>query len=149
MDQKIICKVMLYSYKYLIKKCEAVDEEIMKCGLVSFHTGIYSSFDKIVKLMNEKIAYCNIKVMVDKTLAEMKNKEAIEKYHILGISLKDLVNDFNSERTMFRHLEKQREEFCKRLLAKNDEKKLVEIISDSKWLIYLYNEILKLKKQKG
>ena len=146
MDAKIICKTMICVYKELEKRCELIDDTVIRRAVNSAHRNIYETVDELIDLINEKRTYCNVKVIIDEALEKMSDKSAIEKY-ILGVNIKDIEKDFNSERTMYRHLSKQKEELYQIIINKYEIDKLIEIISDSNWLMNKYREFKELEKR--
>ena len=148
MDHKIICKTMLYSYKDLEEQCKSVDNLILRQAIASKNRSTEEAFERIMDLTNEKIAYCNIKVIIDEAVAEMKNNAELKSYYILGWSIKKIEEQFNLLRqTLEWRLTKQREELYKIILSKHNGPELIEIMSDSWFLMKKYKEFKALEKR--
>ncbi len=150
MDGNIICKTMLYAYKDLERKCKRVDNELLRVGVNSYSRHILEAFDKMANLIQEKRAYCNVKVIIDEAIKETQNIEELKNYHILGISIKDIAIRFDiKENTIIKRLIRQEKKLFEAILKKYEDIKLFKIIADSKWLMNKYREFIALEKQKG
>ena len=143
MDGVIVCKTMLYSYKDLEQKCKEVDETLLRIGYTSYNANVFETFDKMANLMVEKIAYCNIKFIIDEAITKMKKSTELKYFHISGIDYKDIVGKYNiNQRTLFRRLKRQRDSLTKNILSQYEVVDLFNIISDSKWLMNKYREFI-------
>lgn len=122
----IIARTLLISYKYLEQLCNTIDRMVEKQATSSYYnfgsfvqnSDILNVSKNLYKLMNKKIDYINIKVIVDKALKEMPKRKA--KYLILryiqNMSLAEIANLFSiSERTLFRRLNAILDDFCEKL----------------------------------
>lgn len=118
----IWARTLLISYKYLEQLCNTIDRMVEKQATSSYYnfgnyvqnSDILIVSKRLYKLMNKKVDYINIKVIVDKALKEMPKRKA--KYlilrHIQNMSIPDIANVFNiSERTFFRKFNSVLDEF--------------------------------------
>jgi hypothetical protein len=148
MNDRAICEVMLYAYKDLERMCDTVEAQVWRVALGSINNNVYDTAEKIIRLNNEKIAYCNIKVIIDEALKQMKRCDEIKAYHIDGLYYKDVIKqEAYTERTYWRRLQRQREKLYQIIIDSNKAEDLQAIISDSRWLTGRYNDILKAQNQ--
>lgn len=145
---------MIYLYRDLERKCNDVDDLMLRTAKASYNGDIFKIFDKMTSFIIEKNTYCNIKVIIDETIKEMDKSAELKLRYIIGLKNKDIADKCNiGERTLYRHLETQIEDLSSRILNKYGELKLYDIISNSKWLMNKYKLFLKeeneLKAPKG
>lgn len=139
MDGKAICEVMLYSYKDLEEKCNGVEYRILKQAQRSRRADIYETFDKLVLLINEKIAYCNVKVIIDEAVEKIGDSRVVKGHYISGRSLKAIAEEYClTTDEMSEMFFKQKKAVTRAILDAYSTDKLFEIISDSKWLLNQY-----------
>ena len=136
MNGQTICEVMLYSYKDLEEKCNGIEYKIRKQCEKSMHTSIYDTFDRVVLLINEKIAYCNVKVIIDEAVAKIGDGKAIKEHYCLGRDLKRIADEHSLKVPQVVELiEKQKHEVIMAILRAYSPRRLFDIISDSRWLV--------------
>lgn len=141
---KAICAVMLYSYPMLEDKCEMIDKDI-------YHTAIYSAFKntmetykEIEQLTNEKIAYINVKVIVEQGISNLGRSYEIVQHHLKGVRVLELTQRLGvAERTIRGRLARQRAKLYEEILKIYKAEDLLDIISSSQWLMYRYRRELK------
>lgn len=119
-------RTLLISYKYLEQLCNTIDRMVEKQATSSYYnfgnyvqnSDIINVSKKLYKLMNKKVDYINIKVIVDKAIKEMPKRKA--KYLVLrymqNMQIADIANLFNiSLRTFFRKFNDVLTEFSEKL----------------------------------
>lgn len=148
MDSRIICEVMLYAYKELEDKCKKIDYKVLRVALGSRSNDVFESADRIYKLTDEKIAYCNTKVILDEAFKQMKRCDEIKAFHIQGLQCKDIAEQYNiNVNLVCKRLVRQREKLYQTIIENNKAEDLQAIISDSGWLAGRYNATLKAQNQ--
>lgn len=148
MNEKIVCEVMLYAYKALEDRCEKLDDKVLRVALGSMNRGVFESTNEILKLTDEKITYCNIKVIIDEALNKIGRNDEVKAYHIDGEYYKDIIaREEISEKTYFRRLKKQRAKLYKAITDKYDGEYLAGLIRESKWLMEQYHKIIEYETQ--
>ncbi len=148
MNENIVCEVMLYAYKDLEKRCENLDCKVERVALASMNKDVYQSIETICKLTDEKITYCNIKVIIDEALNKIGKNAELKALHIDGEHYKDIIQrEAINERTFYRRLKRQRELLCKAILKQYAVDYLVALIRESKWLMKQYYKIIEYETQ--
>jgi len=147
MNENIVCEVMLYTYKDLERMCEKVERQALKFALASRNRDVFESANKLLSLTDEKIAYCNIKVIVDEALNKIGRSNEVKAYHIDGEYYKDIMaREEISERTYLRRLKRQRAKLYEAITDKHDSEYLAGLIRASGWLLSLYNKAMSKAK---
>ena len=144
MEAKLVCKVMLFSYRELEKRCDLIDRAIYTTAIRSAFRDTWEAYKEIEQLTREKVAYINTKVVIDQALATVKKKYELEQYHINGISIEKLAEEFNVNRNIIEHrLCRQREKLYKAMLNIYSGGELLNIICDSGRLKDKYKQAVK------
>lgn len=157
MENKLInwARTLLVSYKYLEQLCDTIDRVVKLTAQSSyFNFGSYFQLNdinnvsnKLYKLINKKIDYVNIKVIVDKALKNMPKRRA--KYLILkyiqNLQTSEIAEVLNiSSRTYFRYLSKCLDEFNEKLLGLGyTPEKLEMMYSGDSFIMSIYNSVSK------
>lgn len=148
MNDKAICEVMLYAYKDLERMCDKIEEKTWRIALGSIKNNVYEVADRLMNLTNEKIAYCNTKVILDKALTQMKRCDELKAYHIQGLQCNDIAEQYNiSVNLVCKRLGRQRERLYQIIISNNKAEDLRAIINNSRWLTGRYNAILEAQIQ--
>lgn len=149
MNDKVICKVMLSAYKDLEKMCNRVEERAWRCALGSIHNDVKEVADKIIQLNNEKIAYCNVKVIIDEAIKGIGRSTEIKGYYIDGLSTLDIIKQEQiTEEAYRKRIERQRERLYQFIMDNYNREFLSSIIEDSYWLKNKYREKIEAEKPK-
>ena len=150
MNEKVVCEVMLYSYKELEERCKKLDDRVLSVALRSINKDVYESVEMICELTDEKIAYCNIKVIIDEALNKIGRNDEVKAYHIDGELCKDIIaREKISERAYFHRIKRQRAKLYEAITDKNDSEYLAGLIRASRWLLSEYNKAFKADKNGG
>lgn len=148
-------KTLLTSYRYLERIAGAIDKIIMQSALGSknifgqnyYYNNVMTISQKIIDLSERKVTLINVKVLVEQTLAEIDEKDAlilIEKFFD-GYKFKDLMEKHDvSMRTVFRKFDNAIKSFSGRLNFKgyNDEK-LYKMLKNEAWILNVYDRFCK------
>ena len=125
-NQKLWSKTILSSYNYLEKLCNSLDKLIKDTAVNSYYSygfkngenSITNISNKIINLSNRKIDYINLKVLTDKVLNCMPQKQAkllilkfIHKIHIDKVC--QLLQ--MTKRTAYRRIEQALGDFIEKL----------------------------------
>lgn len=125
-NQKLWSKTILSSYNYLEKLCDSIDKLIQDTAVNSYYSygfkngenSITKVSNKIINLSNRKIDYINLKVITDKALKDMSEKQSkllilkfIHKFNIDKVC--ELLK--MSKRTAYRRIEQALIEFMEML----------------------------------
>lgn len=151
MNDKILwAKTLLSVYRYLERITGAIDKIIMKRALGSanisgqnfYKNNVLSISNKIIDLSQRKVNLINLKVLIDQTLTEIPNEDAvmlIEKYFD-GVKARELVEIHNiSMRTVFRKLDSSLLSFANKLSFKGySPAKLQNWLSNEQWILNSY-----------
>lgn len=147
MDGQTICEVMLHSYKDLEERCNGLEYKTRRLCERSMHAGIHDTFTKAVSLINEKIAYCNVKVIIDKAVGKIGDSKALQDYYFKGRDVKSIARDYGlTAPKAVELIEKQRQCVFKAILTAYSTEKLLDIISDSRWLC---NQCMAIERAKN
>lgn len=146
MDGQAICEVMLNAYKDLEEKCKGIDYKILKEAQRSMRADIYDTFDRVANLINEKIAYCNVKVIIDEAIEKIGDNQYIKGVYILNKTITETA-EAHCIKTVeaFALYEKQKKAVYRAILDAYSTEKLFDIISDSKWLVGRYRALERFK----
>ena len=150
MNEKTVCEAILYAYKDLERMGEAVEEQAMRCAIGSRNRDIFECADELTRLTNEKIAYCNAKVIIDKAIKQMSRCDEIKAFHIQGLQCKDIAEQGNvTIDTVLKRLSRQRQRLYQIIIGSNKAEDLRQIIRDSKWLTGRHKAILKAQSKEA
>ena len=145
---KAVCRVMIYSYKELEDRCEAVDKAIYNTAIHSAFKNTIETYKDIERLTREKIAYINVKVIIDQAIATLKRKYELEQHHIKGITIEQIAITLNiKSHTIQRRVELQREKLYEAILNTHSGEKLLDVICDSQWLMNRYRKAINSVKK--
>ena len=138
MNGEAITETLLIAYKDLERYCDLVEHKVNKCIARSMFGDIYEAFDTMVKLTNEKIAYCNCKVIIDEALKGMTATELKLRY-IKGLTIEQTAEATGqNERTICRKVRSQKERLMLRILNEYKQEFLLQMIQDSPNLKRIY-----------
>lgn len=161
MNEKIVCEVLLRSYKDLEALCEIADQKILSWALKQ-NADMFQTIERMNKCINEKIAYYNIKVLIDEAIKNIGHCEELKYNFLKGISSTKLENiielktyeykgqvcEYKNKRNAFvNRIRTQKKNLFNYILRTNNHEKLFNLIKDSGTLMHRYNTILKRKKQ--
>lgn len=143
MDGKAICEAMLYTYAELESLCNLCDKVIYKKAVHSAGQDAHKVYAVIQKYMNEKIAYCNTKVIIDEALNELKRADELKAFHFEGLSLNEIADRYGIDATLSAsRVTNQRQHLCRHILKKYSAEKLLDVICDSSILMSKYRKRL-------
>lgn len=148
-------KTLLTVYKYLERVAGAVDKIILKNGLNSanitgqnyYYNNVYVVTEKLINLSQRKVTLINLKVLVEQTLCEVDEEDAIlliERF-IESAKVKDIMQQHDlSLRSTFRKIERAIDNFgnCLRKKGYNDIY-LAQMVKDEKWICNVHQRFLK------
>lgn len=141
MDGKAICEVMIYSYAEFEKLCDLCDKIVYKKATKSMGQDAHKVYDVIRRYMNEKIAYCNSKVIIDDALNEMKRTDELKAFHFEGLSGEKIAERYGIEPMQaIARVQVQRKYLIEHILKKYSAEKLLDIICDSGILMSRYRK---------
>lgn len=150
MNEKIICEVMLKSYKYLEAMCDQVEAKAIICALGSRNKDVFECAERLIQLNNEKITYCNIKVIIDEALNSISRNDELKAYYIDGEFYKDIAQrEKITERTFFYRLKKQKKLLFEAIQEKYDTECLFELVRGSRWLFDRYHKAVRRAENEG
>jgi hypothetical protein len=148
MNDKVICEVLLYGYKELERRCEVIDIQVLRIALASRNNDVYESAERIFKLTDEKICYCNAKVIIDEAVKKMKKCDELKAFHIQGLQSKEIAEQEGIlVATVLKRLQRQRDKLYQIIIDSNQSKDLQAIINTSRWLTSRYNTIINAQNQ--
>lgn len=136
------CKILISAYKYIDRRCEAVNEFIYKHALnYGPDPEIYSTFDvinNIVELMDRRLRLSRLKDIIDEIIADMNVLDR----QILLIKMKCRTSVKNiqamlklpSERTTFRRMENAINNFCNRVNGSSYSSFIEDVLKNEKWI---------------
>lgn len=143
MNGEVICEVMLCAYKDLEVRCAVVEDKILRVAVSSMTMNTYQAVEKLFALNNEKIAYCNTKVIIDEALQQMRNKSVLVAHYIHGKTCGEIAKKLNvTERDIELVITRQRQKVLRNILKRYSIETLFSIISDSKWLRHKYSQFI-------
>lgn len=135
--EDIMCETLLTSYRDLEALSDKVDGRMLRYGLYSANldTDFFNVFDKMTGLINEKSAYCNIKVLIEEACAEITSSTELQHKYLLGYKNEDIIKKFGlSARTFFRKVQRQKEKVFFVMKNRQSRTQLFDLISSSKAL---------------
>lgn len=148
MDGRVICRVMIYAYRELESRCAGIDKVIYNTAIHSAFKNTMETYNEIERLTREKIAYINVKVIIDQALASTKNKYELMLHHIDGVSIVDIAEQLGASDTAIdRRVLRQRAKLYDTILNIYSGEELLDIIGDSGWLMHRYKQELKRTPQ--
>ena len=146
MDGRVICRAMIYSYRELEQRCKRIDIIIYNTAIHSAFKNTMETYKEIERLTREKIAYINVKVIIDQALVLLKGKYEFEQHHIKGESVEQIATTLNVKwHTVETRLIRQRAKLYENILKRYSGEELLDIICDSGWLMSLYKRELRQK----
>lgn len=152
MDINILCEAMLVLYKDLNKLCKNIDEQVEKIAVKSINIDVLDGFKKITDLTQKKVQLCNIKVLIDEALQDLKDQEKdllVYKY-IKRLSMEDIIAKLEiSDRTYFRKKEKQINAIKCQILKRYTESELICEYATNKTTMGVYKVLAKRKEAYG
>lgn len=144
MNKTIVCEVLLHSYKDLEKKCEFMEERAVKFALQSMNKDAYTCAETLLKLNNEKITLCNIKVVIDDAMNAISENDELRAFHCDGLSYKQIVQaEQISLRTFFRRIARQKEMLFEAIQERYSDECLFELVRGSRWIFNRYCEAVR------
>lgn len=161
MDGKKICEVLLKSYKDLETLAEICDTKMLSWALKQ-NTNIFKTIEYMNNIYIEKIAYCNLKVIIDEAILRIGHCEELKYVYFQGVKYNELENIIemttytlngkvfeyrNKTNAFINRVRTQRKNFYNYLTRRYDFEKIFNIMKDSKTLMHRYNTILAYKKQ--
>lgn len=148
MDGRIVCRVMLYSYAALVEKCEVIDKHIYNTAVRSAFKNTVETYKEIERLTSEKIAYINVKVIIDQAMGALKRAYELEQHHLKGKTIEQIATALNTkDKTVARRIDRQRAKLYEVMLNHHSAEDLLDIIYDSEWLMNKYKREIKAQKQ--
>lgn len=136
---KAICRVMIYSYRGLENRCDTIDKALYNTAVRSAFKDTWETYKEMERLTREKVAYINVKVVIDQALIALKRKYEIEQYHIHGVSREQLAERLNTNlNTIDKRLARERAKLYEAILNRYSGEELLSIICDSEWLMNSY-----------
>ena len=139
MNEKIICEVMFNAYKDLERLCNKAEERAWRVALGSINNDVLTVAEKIIRLNNEKIAYCNIKVIIDEAVKNIGKSAELKAYYIDGLTLEVIAEREDiATSTLHGKVERQLKKACEYITSNYDGDFLAGLIMDSKWLMVKY-----------
>ena len=148
MDDKVICRVMFYSYTMLEDKCECIDKDIYCMAVHSAFKNTMATYQAIERLTNEKIAYINVKVIIDKGIRNLKRNYELVQHHFNGVTIDELAQRLGTTvRAMTARVKRQREKLYEEILKEHKAEELIDILYQSYWLMHRYKRELKRTTQ--
>ncbi len=145
-NDELWAKTLLSVYRYLERIAGAIDKIILRSGLNSanivgqnyFYNNVFTISQKLIDLSERKVTLINLKVLIEQTLAEMDEKDAlilIDKF-VDGVKTKDLVERHKlSTRTVFRKIDSALKNFAWHLCLKGyGAAALEKMLANENWL---------------
>lgn len=135
MDGQTICEVMLHAYKNLEERCRGVDYKVLTTSQRSMRADTTETFYKVTRLINEKIAYINTKVIIDKAVEKIGDSKALQDYYFKGRDVKSIARDYGlTAPKAVELIEKQKQSLIMAIIREYSPRRLWDIISDSRWM---------------
>ena len=136
---KDICEVMLYAYNQLEHRCEGIDRDIKRTAVKSALRDTMETVNDIDRLIAEKIAYINVKVIIDKAMGSLKHSYELKQYHFNGAKIEQIATTLGeTTNAINRRLQRQRAKLYEAMLKDHRAEELLNIIGDSQWLMRRY-----------
>lgn len=134
-------EAIIKSYRFLNKKCEAIDRFIKNHALYFGPTceefGAIDVYSNILELMTRKNKLINFKLIVDDAINKLSDTDKKILYIKMNynISVEEVCGILNlKERTVFRHIERAFSNFAEILNSSKHLKQLEDIISNEEWI---------------
>ena len=143
-DSETLVKI----YRLLKKKCDAIDKFINNhafyFGPCTAEYGALDVCNNIIELMTRKNQLINLKIIVDKAIKSLSEKDKKILYIKMNYTLQ--MNEICGildlkERTAFRRVEKAFENLADELNRSKYRDKLCKILDDEEWIQDIKNEI--------
>ena len=145
-----VCEVMLYAYMQLEHRCEIIDKDIYRTAVHSAFKDTMGVVKDIERLTAEKIAYINVKVIIEKATARLKHSYELKQHHFNGLKIEQIATTLGGNiKTIACRIRRQREKLYKEILKEYSAEELLNIISDSQWLMRRYRSALNGAKMGG
>ena len=141
-------EALIKTYRLLNKKCLAIDKFIKNhayyFGPCTDEYGSLDVCNNIIELMTRKNQLINLKIIIDKAIAELSEKD--KKILLIKIHYNLQMNEICGvldlkERTAFRRIERAFENFADALNNSKYYSKLLKIIDQEEWIMDFKNEI--------
>ncbi len=141
-------ETLIKIYKSLNKRCDALDKFIENHAYYFSSSceelGSYDVCNNILDLMSRKNQLINLKVIVDRAIATLSEKDKKILYIKMNysISMAEICGIFNlKERTAFRRLERAFENLADAINASKYVGKLEKILNSEEWIINIRDEV--------
>ena len=145
---RAICEVMLYAYIQLEHRCERIDNDIYRIAVKSAFNNTMEVVKEIEQLTAEKIAYINVKVIIDRATDRLKQSYELKQYHCNGIKIQEIATTVGmKEKSICTRLVRQRAKLYDEILKEYSTEELLNIIGDSQWLMRRYKQAIKQGKK--
>ena len=142
MESKVVCEVLLNSYKHLEKLCKRCDEAVLTLATNSYNNDIFEVFDMIAKFSNQKNVYCNIKLVIDKAISKLKKNTELKYRYILGLRNIEIQKMLGlTQPVVTKRINSQKEKLFEYLQNKYTEEQLFDFIKDSIPLMEQYRRL--------
>lgn len=141
-------EALIKTYRLLNKKCLAIDKFIKNhayyFGPCTDEYGSLDVCNNIIELMTRKNQLINLKIIIDKAIAELNEKD--KKILLIKIHYNLQMNEICGvldlkERTAFRRIERAFENLADALNNSKYHSKLLKIINQEEWILDFKNEI--------
>ena len=141
-------EALIKTYRLLNKKCLAIDKFIKNhayyFGPCTDEYGSLDVCNNIIELMTRKNQLINLKIIIDKAIAELGDKD--KKILLIKIHYNLQMNEICGvldlkERTAFRRIERAFENLADALNNSKYYSKLLKIIDQEEWIMDFKNEI--------
>jgi len=140
--EEIICEVLLNSYKDLERFSSICDKSILRCAINSHTRSVYSAFDIIADIMDEKNMYCNIKVILDEAINKLKRNTELKYRYIWDCRIIDMQEMLGVKKnTLYIRIIRQKKRLFTFLQRKYTTEQLFDLIKDSKVLMKRYRRL--------
>lgn len=156
MRLKVWSKTLLNVYDCLFSLTNEIDKIIKNfavnsCSFYGFNR-TFQDVQKIIDLTDRKVTLINVKVLIEKILVDLDDVSC----KILTLKFVDkMPHDLIMEvldikrRTYFRKYNEAIGSFSCKLLAMGfDENKIIKLIKDEKWILFLFNEYFEKETSK-
>lgn len=149
MEREFVCEFLLNIYKDLELSCEHIDKSILNYAVHSKNANINIIFNKMVELTQEKIACCNIKVLIEEACAELGSDTELQYRYLLGYKYEDIKKIFGiSKRTVYRRIEEQKKDLFFIIKQKQNNIQLFNLIASSQMIMRKFNEFIRQTSKK-
>lgn len=151
MENELWGKTLLMLYRHLETMAKSIDNLVCRIGINSaFNHSVYNSTikdsNKIIELTERKIKIINLKVIIQKALKKLKDKELklIALYYVDGVSYKKVQELLNiTQRTFFRRKELAIAHFSDELANLGyDAEKLKDYLKNENWIKNTYFQVV-------